>query len=175
MLQKYILLQRVAASLERENLAIDATLQTPGSATRITVAVQRILLKIEVWVEVMQVDRLPLFYNCHQGGSRYHPEALELLPLDLHSVDYLRQTPSPGRSLHNSTWMNDSMRSEWHFDVHASVISRQNSCTLSLDLKPSCQNQQRLNWAHIDTEVFRSSQQQYFVKRSDPGSVDTDL
>lgn len=91
--------ERVAASLERENLVIDSIFKTPGSATQITVAVQRILLKIEAWANVMQVDRLQLFYNSHQGGSSYHPKTLELLPLNLQRFDYLRQKPWPGRSL----------------------------------------------------------------------------
>ena len=91
--------ERVADSLERENLVIDSTFQTPGSAAQITVAVQRILLKIEAWVDVKQVDTLQLFYNSHQGGSSYHPEPLELLPLNVQRFDYLRQKPWSGHSL----------------------------------------------------------------------------
>lgn len=85
---------RVAASLEHNGHAVEASFQLPGSDALITTTVQQILLKINIWREYENVHQVYLFYNRHAKNANFYPTSLKLLP-----ADYVASTawiPRPG-------------------------------------------------------------------------------
>ncbi len=90
---------RVAALLEHAGHAVEADMLVPASPARITATVRRILLKIDEWHSVVQVQRIHLFYNRPTPGSRHLPTGVQLLPVNLRRFRRLRGARWPGRSL----------------------------------------------------------------------------
>ena len=90
---------RVAASLEHNGHAVEASFQFPGSAALITTTVQQILLKIDAWREHEHVHQVYLFYNRHTKGGNFYPTNMELLPVDLRRFHRIETTPWPSRRL----------------------------------------------------------------------------
>ena len=90
---------RVAASLEHNGHAVEASFQFPGSAALITTTVQQILLKIDAWREHENVHQVYLFYNRHTKGGNFYPTNMELLPVDLRRFHRMETTPWPSRRL----------------------------------------------------------------------------
>ncbi|RRQ21013.1 F0F1 ATP synthase subunit gamma [Thiohalobacter thiocyanaticus] len=90
---------RVVASLEQQGQKIEADFPAPGSAARITAAVEEILLQVDAWREQAGVHSVHLFYNRHSSGRGYRPTEIELLPIDLRRFHRLRAAPWPSRSL----------------------------------------------------------------------------
>lgn len=73
---------RCAAELERNGYMVEEDFMVPGSASRITATVQRILLKMDEWTTSQRVTEVRLFYNCRVDSANYQPAAFRLLPLE---------------------------------------------------------------------------------------------
>jgi F-type H+-transporting ATPase subunit gamma len=90
---------RMTPLLEEAGLSVDETLAAPGSAARITSLVDQIFLTLDVWRSQVDVVPVHLFYNRRRSGSRAHPMAQRLLPVDLHRFHRLEEEPWPSRVL----------------------------------------------------------------------------
>jgi F-type H+-transporting ATPase subunit gamma len=90
---------RMAPLVEEAAMPVDETLSVPGSAARITALVDRILLALDTWQADVEVVAVHLFYNRRRAGSRTHPMAQRLLPVDLHRFHRLEEEPWPSRVL----------------------------------------------------------------------------
>lgn len=89
---------RVMDALERAGQSVDESLALPGSASRITYTVQRLLHRIDEWQQ-SGIPHVQLFYHHRTGGSRYRPVSLPLLPVDLRRFHRLEAAPWPSRRL----------------------------------------------------------------------------
>lgn len=73
---------RLAAQLEAEEHPIDEAWATPGSVAGITPAVQDMLVKIDLWRSLQDVERVLLFYNQPLSGASGRPQLFQLLPVN---------------------------------------------------------------------------------------------
>jgi F-type H+-transporting ATPase subunit gamma len=85
---------RMPPLLEASGLPVEETLSVPGSAARITALVDLILLTLDRW-QVAGIVEVHLFYNRRRSGSRLHPTAQRLLPVDLRRFHRLEEEPWP--------------------------------------------------------------------------------
>lgn len=90
---------RVTARLEESNQPIKEAFPVPNSVGGITPAVQELLLHIEEWRSLQNIDRIVVFFNRQSGGAAYQPQMISLLPLDIAWLHSLEQSRWPTRSL----------------------------------------------------------------------------
>jgi F-type H+-transporting ATPase subunit gamma len=98
-LRMLIVGERMTPLMETAGMSVDETLTVPGSAARITALVDRILLTLDTWQADARVADVHLFYNRRRSGSRLHPMAHRLLPVDLRRFHRLEEEPWPSRVL----------------------------------------------------------------------------
>lgn len=89
---------RMAPLMEAGGMTLEETLPVPGSAARITALVDQILLTLDGW-QAAGIGHVHLFYNRRRSGSRLHPMAHRLLPVDLRRFHRLEEEPWPSRVL----------------------------------------------------------------------------
>lgn len=90
---------RMTPLVAEAGLPADETLGLPGSAARITALVDQIFLTLDTWQAEVGVISVHLFYNRRRSGSRTHPMAQRLLPVDLRRFHRLEDEPWPSRVL----------------------------------------------------------------------------
>ena len=90
---------RLASRLEEAGQPIEVCFAVPGSVTGITPIVQEIVLELEKWRQVRQIDQIWVFHNRPLSGATYSPHKLQLLPIDLAQLRHLQQTQWPSRTL----------------------------------------------------------------------------
>jgi F-type H+-transporting ATPase subunit gamma len=90
---------RTATILELEGHPIHQTLTVPASIPQITLMLQEIVIVIERWRQVREIEHLMLYYNHPESGISYRPVSLQLLPIDLNWLESLRSRPWESRSL----------------------------------------------------------------------------
>jgi F-type H+-transporting ATPase subunit gamma len=78
---------RAIASLEEVNQVVDQSFSMPGSVAGITPLVQQLLLVIDQWRGLRQVDTVYLFYNRYLTGATYRPHLVRLLPIEVKKTD----------------------------------------------------------------------------------------
>jgi len=79
---------RIGDRLETKGYPSTKSLHIPNSVSSITKIVQEIVLTLEIWRQEKQVNQILILYNHFTSGTIYHPQKLQILPLDL---DWLRQ------------------------------------------------------------------------------------
>lgn len=89
---------RAADGLEQRGVALDACLETPGSAARITGTVQALLERVDDWRE-QGVQRVLLFHQRRDGAELSRAITRPLLPVDLHRYSRAEAPPWPSRRL----------------------------------------------------------------------------
>ncbi|MDC0832805.1 ATP synthase subunit gamma [Leptolyngbya valderiana BDU 20041] len=90
---------RVVPAFEARRRPFADVLLVPSSVSAIVGRVQALIVDIEQWRETEGVDRVVLFYNRSQSGSRYAPHTQQLFPLDRQWLHGLETKPWHGRSL----------------------------------------------------------------------------
>jgi F-type H+-transporting ATPase subunit gamma len=90
---------RMTPLVAEAGLPADETLALPGSAARITALVDQIFLTLDTWHSQVGVVSVHLLYNRRRSGSRTHPMAQRLLPVDLRRFHRLEEEPWPSRVL----------------------------------------------------------------------------
>lgn len=90
---------RAEAGLVHGGQPVEAVYPTPGSADRITGAVQAILARIDRWRREAGVDEVYLYYHHHRPGAHSEPTGLRLLPVDLRRFRSLKTRRWPSRRL----------------------------------------------------------------------------
>jgi len=90
---------RNAALLEETRFPVEEVLPTPGGLAGITPLVQDLLVHIERWRAVEDIDHVLIFHNRPLGGATYAPITTQLLPLDLDWLHSLEKERWPSRSL----------------------------------------------------------------------------
>ena len=103
---------RVTSRLEHAGQAVETTFSVPSSTAGITPLVQDLLLAIQRWHEDRQIDRVLLFHNEHLSRASYRAKMVELLPLDRHWLDKLRQKKWPTHVLPTFTMDPDRLFSD---------------------------------------------------------------
>lgn len=91
--------ERAAGLLAVADQPVEAVFATPSGITGMTSLVQDLLLKIDAWRAEGKIDEIQLFHNRPADGAIYRPHLAQLLPLDVHWLRRLKQTPWPSRVL----------------------------------------------------------------------------
>jgi len=73
---------RVADCLEDAGQPVNEVLTTPSSTAGITPLVQEIIMIIDEWHFLHQVDHFILYYSKYLSGATYHAHLVELLPVN---------------------------------------------------------------------------------------------
>jgi F-type H+-transporting ATPase subunit gamma len=94
---------RVGAHLEGARQPVEQYFDVPSSITGITPLVQDIVLKVEEWHQNWGMERVLVFYNRTLSAATYEPHNIQLLPIDVHWLEYLESEPWASRSLPTST------------------------------------------------------------------------
>lgn len=89
---------RVEAALRGMGQEVDDCFWVPGTVGHITGTVQKILLHIDAWQQ-QGIERVTLFHHARHQRVSYPPEARQLLPVDLSSLQQQRNKSWPSRSL----------------------------------------------------------------------------
>ena len=89
---------RIEASLREMDHAVEECFFVPGTVGTITGTVQNILLKIDSW-QLEGVEQVILFHHARRQRASYPPQARQLLPVDLSSINHKQAKPWPSRSL----------------------------------------------------------------------------
>jgi F-type H+-transporting ATPase subunit gamma len=74
---------RAAARIQEANWEFQDVLSVPGSVGGIPGTVQSLLLKVNAWREMGQVDRVMLYNNQPVSGSSYQSSGIQLVPVDI--------------------------------------------------------------------------------------------
>lgn len=90
---------RIAATLEQAGQPVDSTVALPGSADRITVAVQHILPRLAAWTDGTEHRPVLLCHQRRTSGQGLQPVTSRLLPLDWQRFARLQREPWPSRSI----------------------------------------------------------------------------
>lgn len=90
---------RVAAQLQEQNRPVETTLPVPGSVAAITRTVEHILLQIDTWQVHHEVHDVLLLHNRPAARALYHPQRIQLLPLDFSRFRQLEQRSWPSHNL----------------------------------------------------------------------------
>lgn len=89
---------RVEAALRGMGQEVDDCFWVPGTVGHISGTVQKILLKIDAWQQ-QGIEQVTLFHHARHQRVSYSPEAQQLLPVDLSSLQQQRHKSWPSRSL----------------------------------------------------------------------------
>ncbi len=100
---------RASARLQDAGFDVDHELAVPGSATGITPLVQELLSTIDEWRVRRKLGRIVLFYNRRHSASSYVPHRRQLLPVEPHRFQRLRQRRWESRSLPAFTMQRDEL------------------------------------------------------------------
>ena len=91
---------RVDAALQALNHKVEESFFVPGSVSGITETVQQILIKIDEWRMLRDVEHILLFYQQHSGGfANPEPRMLHLVPVDLGRFRHVAEEPWPSHIL----------------------------------------------------------------------------
>lgn len=90
---------RAAVQLRHAGQPVEASLFVPGSTSRITATVERIMFELDQWQEESGVEDIRLYSNRHLAGASYQPQETQLLPLDPVLFHGLRAEGWPTRVL----------------------------------------------------------------------------
>ncbi|TVQ44107.1 MAG: ATPase F1F0 subunit gamma [Gloeocapsa sp. DLM2.Bin57] len=74
---------RISDRLEAKGYQSQLCLRVPSSLTGITTIVQEIVITLEDWLREKQINQIWVFYNQFQSGVVYHPEKVQIFPLNL--------------------------------------------------------------------------------------------
>ena len=93
---------RLKGPLEDGGVHVDAAIDAPSSAKRITVAVRDILVVLDNWRSEHGLASLALCYNHHTRRGAYRAVCVPVLPVDLHRLSQRapRTWPSRGLPIH---------------------------------------------------------------------------
>lgn len=89
---------RIATTLELSGHAVEAVLELPFSAARITDTVQRLLVQLDVWREE-GVGDVRIAFNASRGRARSRATIRSVFPLDVAELAGLGGEPWPSRSI----------------------------------------------------------------------------
>ena len=90
---------RVADYLEDAGQTVTEVLTTPSSTTGITPLVQEIIMIIDEWHFLHQVDHFMLYYNKYLSGATYHAHMVQLLPVNRECLREIAKKKWDSRSL----------------------------------------------------------------------------
>ncbi len=90
---------RVAPRLQDAGFYVEGEFPVASSATGIAPLVQDLLPKLDAWNSHQRFGRIVLFFNRRQSASSYHPQKMQLLPVDTKRLEQLQQRTWPARTL----------------------------------------------------------------------------
>lgn len=82
---------RISDRLEASGYRSERCLKVPGSIIAITGILREIVLTLEVWRQEQRVNQILVFYNQFSSGVSYHPQQVQIFPLDLAWLRQLKQ------------------------------------------------------------------------------------
>ncbi len=100
---------RAASRLEDAGYSVDHELSLPGSSTGITSLVHDLLRLIDDWRSQRNLSKIILFYNHRHSVSSYVPNHWQLLPVDAHRFERLKQRRWQSRTLPTFTMERDRL------------------------------------------------------------------
>lgn len=87
--------QRMTSRLESQGQPSEERFALPGSVSGITGRVQDLLLRIEAWTEINDLDQVFLFYGRPTSGASFKPHWVRLLPVDRQWLAGIQKNPWP--------------------------------------------------------------------------------
>jgi F-type H+-transporting ATPase subunit gamma len=91
--------RRVHNRLEQANQSIALSMSMPTSIDSIRPTMQQLMVQLETWRERQNIDQILLFHNMPTSGTQFAPQAVQLVPIDPHWLQGLKQEPWPSASL----------------------------------------------------------------------------
>ena len=90
---------RVASRLEEAGQAVEACFEVPSALPGLTPLVQDLLLRLESWHSLRQIERIALFYSQPLSSATFRPHTVHLLPVNQAWLTTLAMEAWPTRML----------------------------------------------------------------------------